>query len=229
MKPIIIVPAFNEEANIEKVIDMISVLNIDYIVINDGSVDDTEMVLRRKNIEHLSLSVNVGIAAVTQMGFRYAIDNGYDAAIVVDGDGQHPAQFVLRLLKELDNGYDYVIGSRFIGRKKPWNMRMLGSRIITACIYLVCGKMIYDPTSGMRALKKGVLLEFARDMNYIAEPDALAYLLRKGYKVKEVLINIEERKGGVSYFIDPIRSIKFMISVIVSVLLIQLLRGRNEH
>jgi len=229
MNPIIIIPAFNEQDNILGLINKIKLLDVDYLIINDHSIDNTSMILKQHKLNHMDLPNNVGIAGVTQMGFRYAIDHGYDAAIVIDGDGQHPPKYVHKLLDELNNDYDYVIGSRFVENDKPWNLRMIGSRIIVACIYLTSGKKISDPTSGMRALGKRVLEEFAKDMNYIAEPDALAYLLKSGYRVHEVQIEMDERQGGQSYFVDPLKSLKFMISVTISILFVQVLRGKHER
>ena len=229
MNPIIIIPAFNEQDNILGLINKIKLLDVDYLIINDHSIDNTSTILKQHKLNHMDLPNNVGIAGVTQMGFRYAIDHGYDAAIVIDGDGQHPPKYVHKLLDELNNDYDYVIGSRFVENDKPWNLRMIGSRIIVACIYLTSGKKISDPTSGMRALGKRVLEEFAKDMNYIAEPDALAYLLKSGYRVHEVQIEMDERQGGQSYFVDPLKSLKFMISVTISILFVQVLRGKHER
>lgn len=229
MKPIIIVPAHNEQDNILDVMSKIKLLAIDYIVINDSSFDNTALILDINDINHIDLPCNIGIAGVVQMGFRYAVENQYDAAIVVDGDGQHPPIYIKPLLAELEKGYDYVIGSRYLKKKKPWSMRMLGSRMIGACLFIATGKKISDPTSGMRAIGKSVLEMFAKDMNYVAEPDALAYLIRKKYQINEVQIDMDDRLSGSSYFIDPIKSIKYMTSVIISILIIQLLRSSNEH
>jgi len=229
MKSIIIIPVYNEKDNILGLIEKIKLLNCDYIIINDCSSDNTVELLKQYQLNYPDLPINVGISLVSQIGFKYAIEFGYDSAIVIDGDGQHQPKYVKTLLNELNNGYDYVIGSRFIDKKKTWNPRMIGSRLISCCLFLVSGKKITDPTSGMRALGKKVLVEFARDMNYIAEPDALAYLLKKGYKVHEVQIEVHERKNGSSYFINPLNSIKFMVSVIISILFIQLFRGKYER
>ena len=222
MKSLIIIPAYNEEKNIPTLIEKIKQLPYDYVVINDCSTDQSPLLLDEMNINHLDLPVNMGLARVTQIGFMYARDNGYERAIVVDGDGQHPPVYIKTLFDELDHGYDYVVGSRFVEHKKPWTLRMLGSRIICMFIKLKTGVTVTDPTSGMRAMGRKGIEEFAEHMNFVAEPDALCYLLHRKYNVKEIQVDMEERTGGVSYFsFRPFNSIKFMTNVLVSILFIQ--------
>lgn len=221
MKTLIIIPAFNEQDNILPLIKDISKYDYDYLVINDCSTDSTPYILDHETINHLDLPVNLGIAGVTQVGFKYAYDNNYDCVICVDGDGQHQPSYVSTLINEIEDGYDYAIGSRFINEKKPNTLRMLGSRIICALIKLKTGKTITDPTSGMRALGKKVIKEFSESMNFYAEPDALCHLLRKGYNVREVKVEMKDREMGESYFKNPLKSIFYMVSVMLSIIFIQ--------
>ena len=100
-------------------------------------------------------------------------------------------------------------------------MRMIGSTLLSFLIKIKTGKTINDPTSGMRVLGKRVINEFANSMNFYAEPDAVTYLLKKGYKVKEVQVEMNDRKNGESYFISPLKTIKFMVSEVISILLVQ--------
>ena len=221
MKTLIIIPAFNERDNIEALIKDIRSYNYDYLLINDKSSDDTSEIAHRNHFHVLDLCVNVGLAGVTEVGFKYAYDNGYDCVVCIDGDGQHQPRYVNDLIQEIENGNDYVIGSRFVTQKKPHTMRMLGSRILTALIKLKTGTTIKDPTSGMRALGRKVIEDFGQSMNFYAEPDTATYLLKNGYKVKEIQVEMRERQGGVSYFINPFKSVKYMIYEIVSILFIQ--------
>lgn len=216
-----IIPAFNEEENIEKVVEKIKSYGYDYLVINDCSSDNTASILKKNKYNHLDLSVNVGLAGVTRIGFMYGYDNDYDCIINVDGDGQHPVDKVNLLVEEIEKGYDYVVGSRFVNDKKPFSLRMIGSRLICGLIKLKTGKTVYDPTSGMRALGRKVIEEFSKGMNYYAEPDALCHILKKGYKVKEVQVEMLERQGGVSYFASPFKTIKYMVAEILSILFVQ--------
>ena len=221
MKTLVIIPAYNEQDSIVNLIKDVISYGYDYLVINDCSIDNTEELLIKNNINHLCLPINLGIAGVTQVGFKYAHDNNYDCVISIDGDGQHLPKYMKSLIDEIENGNDYVVGSRFIESKKPFSMRMIGSRILCALIKIKTGKTVTDPTSGMRALGKKVIDEFSTSMNFYAEPDALAYLLKKKYKVKEVQVEMKERNNGVSYFHNPLRSIYFMLAVSLSILFIQ--------
>ena len=221
MKTLVIIPAYNEEESILNLINEIKEYKYDYLVINDCSKDNTKNILDKEHINHLDLPVNLGIAGVTQVGFKYASDNNYDCVINIDGDGQHLPSYMKSLIDEIENGCDYVVGSRYVDEKKPYSLRMIGSRIICLLIKLKTGKTVSDPTSGMRALGKKVINEFSRSMNYYAEPDAMCYLIHKGYKVKEVQVKMQERQGGQSYFHNPFKSIYYMLAILLSILFIQ--------
>ena len=221
MKTLVIIPAYNESENIESLIKDINSYGYDYLVINDCSTDNTEEILTKNNYNHLSLPINIGLAGVTRVGFKYGKEFNYDCVINIDGDGQHPPKYIHSLIKEIENGADYVVGSRFVDEKKPFSLRMLGSRIICLLIKGKTRKAVTDPTSGMRALGRKAIEEFAESMNFYAEPDALCYLLHKGYNVKEVQVDMKEREAGVSYFASPFKSIYYMMCVIISILFIQ--------
>ena len=221
MKTLVIIPAFNEQDNIVPLIKDINKYDYDYLIINDCSTDDTPNILKSRNYNHLDLPVNVGLAGVTQIGFKYAYDNRYDCAICVDGDGQHQPSYIRPLIKEIENGSDYVVGSRFVDEKKPMSLRMFGSRLICLAIKLKTGVSVTDPTSGMRAMGRRVIKDFAKSMNFYAEPDALVYLLRmdKDTTVKEIQVEMKEREGGTSYFHNPLKSAYYMLAVTISILL----------
>ncbi len=221
MKTLVVIPCFNEQESIANLVTEVAKYGYDYLVINDSSKDDTQKILDEQAFSHLDLPINLGIAGVTRVGFKYAKDQGYDCVICVDGDGQHPPKYMKELIDEVENGYDYVLGSRFIEEKKPLTMRMLGSRLLCLLIRLKSGKKVTDPTSGMRALGRKVIETFADSMNFYAEPDALCYLLHHGFSVKEVPVEMKERDGGVSYFANPLKSVYFMLAEILSIVFIQ--------
>ena len=221
MKTLIIIPAYNEQANIKALVEDILSYGYDYLIINDKSTDDTRDVIKENNFNNLDLAVNVGIAGVTRIGFKYAYENNYDCVVCVDGDGQHQPKYVHSLIKEIENGNDYVVGSRFVDKKKPWSMRMLGSRLICFFIRLKTGVAVKDPTSGMRALGKKVIKDFANGMNFYAEPDTMCYTLYRGYKVKEIQVEMKDRENGTSYFHNPFKTVKYMIGVILSIIFVQ--------
>ena len=221
MKTLVIIPAYNEEENLFQLIKAINSFEYDYLVINDNSTDNTKKLLEENNFNAFNLPINLGIAGVTRIGFMYAKEHNYDCVICVDGDGQHPPKYIHNLVSKIDEGYDYVVGSRFIEEKKPFSLRMLGSRLICLMIKLKTGKTVTDPTSGMRAIGKSVIHKFAESMNYYAEPDTMCHLIHGGYKVTEVQVYMKDREAGTSYFQNPLKSAYYMLSVILSIVFLQ--------
>lgn len=228
MKILIMIPAYNEELNIERVVNNLTdnFPQYDYVVINDGSKDDTAKICRQKGFHLIDLPINLGLSGAVQAGMRYAWQNGYDAAIQIDGDGQHRPEYIEQLAKELEKGEaQIVIGSRFVTEKKPRSMRMLGSNVISGLIRLSTGFRLNDPTSGMRLFNRDVVKEFALNINYGPEPDTISYLIKKGVKVKEVQVKMDERIAGESY-LNLSKSMKYMILMSFSILFIQGFRKR---
>lgn len=221
-KTLIIVPAYNEALNIEKTINDIKLNapNMDYVIINDGSKDHTAEVIEKNNFNCIHGFLNLGLFGAVQTGFKYALEHDYDAVIQFDGDGQHSAKYLSDMVKEIENGTDIVIGSRFVSEKKPMTARMLGSRLISFAIAVMTRKRIKDPTSGLRAYDRAVMKEYATDMNNPPEPDTLVYMLRKKYKIKEIQVEMSEREFGESY-LDLANTIKYMSRMLVSIFLIQ--------
>ena len=227
-KVLLVIPAYNEEQNIARVVDRIrrDFPELDYIVVNDGSTDGTARICRERGYELLDLPVNLGLAGCFQAGMKYASLKGYRYAIQFDGDGQHRPEFIMDMKKKMDEGYDIVIGSRFVTEKKDWSARMLGSRFLSAAIFLTTGVRIQDPTSGMRLLNRGMIEEFAWNLNYGPEPDTVSYLIKQGAKVAEVQVTIDERAGGESY-LKPLTAAAYMVRMLLSILLIQNFRKRS--
>lgn len=223
---LIVVPAYNEAENIKKTIEDINkYTNNDYIIIDDCSKDATYEICKKNNYNILHLPINYGLTSGVQIGFKYAIEKNYDALIQFDGDGQHMAEYIGKMEEELEKGYDIVIGSRFVDEKKPFSARMIGSRMITFLIKITTGKKINDPTSGMRMFSKTVFDEFANQRNYPPEPDMLAYMIKKGKRIKEVQVEMRDREFGESY-LNPIRSLKYMLEMCISIIFIQSFRKR---
>lgn len=222
MKVLIIIPAYNEALNIEKTVkDVTENTNYDYVVINDCSKDNTEEVCRKNKFNMLSLPINMGLTSGVQLGMKYAYKNGYDIVIQFDGDGQHEAKYLKRLVDKIENEkYDVVIGSRFVDKKKPFSMRMLGSRLLSCSIKLTTFKKIKDPTSGMRAYGPRAIKEFIINKSLTPEPDTIVYMIKKGQKVTEVQVEMKEREFGESY-LNPIKSIKYMTNMILSIVFIR--------
>ena len=229
MKCLIIIPAYNEAENIESVVNKLTseYPQYDYVVINDGSKDETAAICRRNGYNLVDLKVNTGLAGAFQTGMKYAHMKGYDCAIQYDGDGQHNPDYIADMIRKMEEeDLDVVIGSRFVTEKKPISARMLGSRLIELCIILTTGKKIKDPTSGMRLFHKRIINKLAHSMNYGPEPDTIAYLINCGAKVSEIQVVMNERTAGESY-LTLTRTIRYMTTVCSSILFLQWFRKRE--
>lgn len=227
-KLLIVIPAYNEEGSIERVVDDLiqNYPQYDYVVVNDGSRDRTAAICRNRGYRLIDLPVNLGLAGAFQTGLRYAAEHGYDCAMQLDADGQHLPRYIAPMLEELEAGADIVIGSRFITVLKPRTLRMVGSYLISWAIRLTTGQPICDPTSGMRMFNRRLLEEFAQNLNYGPEPDTISYLIKNGAVVKEVQVEMAERTAGESY-LNFARSVQYMVKMGLSILLIQWFRKRD--
>ncbi len=227
---LIVIPAYNEEENIARVVDDLvrHYPQYDYVVVNDGSRDRTAAVCRANGYRLIDLPVNLGLAGAFQTGLRYAAENGYDCAIQLDADGQHKPEYIAPMLEALEQGADIVIGSRFLTVKKPKTLRMVGSYIISWSIRLTTGRAICDPTSGMRLFNRAMVEEFAQNLNYGPEPDTISYLIKNGATVREVQVEMGERIAGQSY-LTLWKSAQYMVKMSISILLIQWFRKRDTE
>ena len=225
MRTLLIIPAYNEEESLKSTVDSIvrEAPSVDYLVVNDGSKDGTVGVCRENGYPFLDLPTNLGLAGAFQAGMKYAYRHDYDCAIQFDADGQHLPEYVKPMVEALENA-DIVIGSRFAEAKKPRSMRMLGSNLISAAIKLTTGQTVKDPTSGMRAFNKRMIDVMANGLNCGPEPDTVSYLIKRANaKVVEIPVKMAERTAGESY-LNPWRSIVYMVRMSISILFIQLFR-----
>lgn len=224
MKKLIIIPAFNESENILNTVKVIEkdAPDFDYVVINDCSTDNTLEILKQNNINHIALPVNLGIGGAVQTGYKYALENSYDVAVQVDGDGQHDPKYLSALVDALEkNQADMVIGSRFINNEgfQSTFMRRVGIVYFTKLIHLLTGKTITDPTSGFRMCNQKVIALFAKDYpRDYPEPESIVALLKRNLKVLEVPVQMKERQGGVSS-ISASKSVYYMIKVSLAILI----------
>src|SRR3972149_256279 len=219
---LVITPAYNEAESIEDVISAVKkeLPGADILVINDGSADATSQLARGLGVMVADLPYNMGIGAAMQAGYRYAAMHGYDIAVQVDADGQHPPDQINNLVAPLmEQKADMVIGSRFLGEVKyyPSFARHLGMKIFAFVVSVMTGRKITDTTSGFRAANKGVIRFFAD--NYpedYPEVEAVLLLNKAGFNIIEVPVRMEARAGGVSS-ITPLRSLYYMVKVLLAV------------
>ena len=220
---LLILPAFNEEKNIRNTVAQIQSYTppegvlVDYLVINDGSTDNTEKVCRENGIACLSLLQNLGIGGAVQTGYIYAVKKGYDIAVQFDGDGQHDIHSLDKLLLPImENRADFVVGSRFLGTgssfQSTW-LRRVGIRWLAFLIRLISGVRLTDVTSGYRAAGKRALRFLAS--HYPAdypEPESIVSLCRNRFCICEVPVTMFERRYG-SSSIRFGKSIYYMLKV----------------
>ncbi len=226
MHTLVIIPAYNEEESIEKTVsELVKVApEADFLIVNDGSRDQTRAICLHHGYNMLDLPANVGLTGGFQAGVKYALRNGYDAAIQFDADGQHMPQYIAPMVRDMEESKaDIVIGSRFVSEEKDHSARMIGSRLISFMIRLTTGAHITDPTSGMRLFNRRAMEYFDRMNDFGPEPDSLAYLMRHGLTVSEVQVHMRERAAGESY-LNLSRSIEYMLRTCISILFIQWFR-----
>ena len=229
MKPLLVIPAYNESENLERVIGNLKSVcpDMDYLVINEGSTDCTAEICRRNKYPLLDLPVNLGLAGAFQAGVKYAAQSGYDAVLQFDGDGQHDPAYICSLLERMErDDLDVVIGSRFCERGKPHSLRMFGNTLISLAIRFTTGQRISDPTSGMRLFNSQMINKFLKGINYGPEPDTISYLLRCGARIAEVQVEMHERIAGTSY-LNLGRSVRYMLNMFISILFVQFFRPRR--
>ncbi len=218
---LVIIPAYNEEENINRVVENLkNYPQYDYVIINDGSKDKTAECCSQAGYPLIDLSINLGLAGAFQAGMKYAYKNNYKYAIQFDADGQHLPEYIDELYKKMEEGCDIAIGSRFVTEKKPNTLRMLGSNMISAAIRISTGKKIKDPTSGMRMYNREMIKKFATNINFGPEPDTVSHLLRNGAKIAEVQVEMQDRVAGESY-LNLARSIMYMLRMMCSIIIIQ--------
>ena len=203
-KNLIVIPAYNESGNIERTVqDVLNhAPNFDYVVINDCSKDNTLHILKKNHMNYLNLPVNLGIGGAVQTGYRYAYYHGYQTAVQFDGDGQHDAKYLQTMLDELENSKaDMVIGSRFIAHEgfQSSTLRRVGIRYFTNLIKMLTKVTITDPTSGLRMVNRKLMKEFAFNYpNDYPEPESVVRILKDGYTVKEIPVEMRARLEGKS-------------------------------
>ena len=238
-KILLIIPAYNESEGITQVVQKVeqyrikSKYMIDYIVINDGSTDNEEEILRKNKINHVELIQNLGIGGAVQTGYKYALEKGYDIAIQYDGDGQHDIESLPCLIEPLLSGVaDFTVGSRFLedsnSEFQSSTTRQIGIRILSALIFMTSKIRIKDVTSGYRAANKKVISQFVgRYPSQYPEPESYMHLFSKNIRVKEVGVRMFERETGTSS-INLFKGMSYMISVSLAILFSAIMGGKKS-
>lgn len=230
MRCLIIIPAYNEAENIEKVVNNLvnNYPQYDYVIVNDGSTDDTLKICQENHYQVIDLPINMGIGGAVQTGYRYARDNGYEAAVQLDGDGQHDVAYLEGMLRTLEEGQaDAVIGSRFVDKEgfQSSQIRRIGIKFLSNLGWLLTGVRVKDITSGYRVVNRKFIKIFSED--YPAdypEPEALVIVAVHGGKIMEYPVVMRERENGKSSITFK-KSIYYMCKVTLAMLIRRLSFG----
>ena len=228
-----VVPAYNEADAIGRVVDEIRAFDaaIDVVVVDDASTDDTAAVAESRGATVLRLPYNVGIGGAVQTGLLYALEGGYDTAVRLDGDAQHDAAELGKLLAPLERGEaDLVIGSRFVdpgSSYRPPLARRIGIRVFARLVSLLGGQRVTDTTSGFLALDRVGIELFAREYPHdYPEVEATLVALRSGLRLSQVQVEMRERETGASS-ITFVRSMYYIVKVMLALLVASLRRYRR--
>jgi len=220
---LIIIPAYNEEDTVADVISQIIAEQpaIDILVVNDGSSDRTSRVVKEAGVRLIEHTFNMGVGAAVQTGFKYAVRHGYSVAVQVDGDGQHLASELHKIIEPVLSGKaDVVVGSRFMGHGdyKASVVRGVGIGFFASVVSMIIGRPITDPSSGFRATGRQAMW-FLSDIypEDYPEVEALVLLHKKGFTIDEVPVTMAPRKGGKSS-ITTSRGIYYMVKVFLAIL-----------
>ncbi len=227
-------PAYNEGDSITDVLGDVRkhLPEADVVVIDDGSTDDTAAVARAAGALVLQMPFNLGVGGAMQTGYLYASQRGYDVAVQLDGDGQHPAEEARRLIEEIDRqNVDLLIGSR-MGPDSDYHfpfMRRVGIGLIAAIVWLVTGRKIADPTSGFRAASRRMMRFFARHypQSYLGDTvEALVMAARHGMRIGQTPVRM---RPATHSSIRPIRGIFHTMCICLAILIDRLERRFPDY
>ncbi len=231
-KILVVIPAYNEEGNLSRVIKSIKTRQepLDPLVVNDASTDRTAREAAEAGAMVISLPCNLGIGGAVQTGFKYARENNYDFAIQFDGDGQHDAAYIAAILEPVLSGrLDMCIGSRFLsieGEFKSSFLRRMGIRFFSVLIGFLTGQRLSDPTSGFRAFGRKAIGLFAESYPIdFPEPESIVIAKHNGVLIGEAPVIMHARGSGNSS-IRYLKSGYYMVKVTLAILLCRLKKRR---
>jgi glycosyltransferase involved in cell wall biosynthesis len=216
---LVIIPAYNEERSIAETVEGLKEqTDFDYLVIDDGSTDQTWQVCLKNEYRAIHFDENRGLGCVFREVILYALEHGYHAIAQFDADGQHRCVDLLKLAKLYEEEQpDVYIGVRNLKGLKKFSPRAIGSKLIRISIYLKTGVKLKDPTSGLRIFGEKAMRRYLQGEFKRPEPDMLTKWLLEGYVFHETPIIVEKRKYGES-FLKGFKGFRFVIDICVTIL-----------
>jgi len=234
---LVAIPAYNEAPTIEAVVRCVrsAVPQFDLLVVNDGSSDDTAVVLEKMGVRVATHLCNLGYGRAIQTTVKYAAKAGYDVVMTLDADGQHDARDLEHLYEVFcTGGYDLLIGSRFVDRRTYRSeplARRLGMNLFSQLISFVSGQRIYDTSSGLKVIGHRTFSVLMARPFVDFHAEAISYLIRSGYRVGESPISVGPREHGRSMY-SALSAVKYPLKVsfliLLSVFETRRVRGRSD-
>lgn len=229
-KALVIIPAYNEALNIEKTVkNLRKEIEIDYLVVDDGSSDNTKSVLKKNKFNAIYNEKNLGLSGALREGVKWAYDHGYKYIIQYDGDGQHNPEDIAAMLFYAQKGYDIVVTSRYIGSNNTLsNGKKLCHKWLRLLFKMKTRQTITDPTCGLRLYNWIVMEEFRSNKKMEVEPAAIAYITRKKkLKIKEIGTTVWKREFGESTFNKKSIAFKYMFKQTMKMIFTSLYRSKG--
>lgn len=215
---LVAIPAYNEQATIGAVVHRVraALPEFDLLVVNDGSQDQTEAIVRSLGVDTATHLCNLGYGRAVQTAIKYALRNGYDTLITLDADGQHRPEQIRRMFEAFTrDGWDYLVGSRYLEahnyRDAPLGRR-LGMQLFSWLTKLIVGQRIYDTTSGLKIMRRTVFEPLTQWHFVDFHAEAIVYLWRLGFRIGEYPITVDERRHGrsmyslISHIVYPLKT-----------------------
>ncbi len=232
-KVLIIVPSYREEANIVRVLQGLEKYapGVDVLMIIDGSKDRTEEIVSFNDYDSIVHPFNMGYGVTIQTGYKYAVRNGYDLVVQIDGDGQHDPKYIEPMIDALlSSESDVVIGSRFLeggGYDVPITRKM-GIKFFSIIASIITRQKISDSTSGLQVLNRKAFNFFSKVDNFpydYPDADTIITLIFAGFRVTEIPVIMYDRMNGKS-MTTGLKTVIYTIKMMISIL-ITILRKRN--
>ncbi len=217
MKICVLIPTYNEAKTIDFLVEKIKAKGLDAIVVDDGSIDATAEIAESSGASVLRQKQNRGKGASLKKGFRYILDNDYDAVITMDGDGQHSHEDIPNFIDASLNGdIDMVVGNRMSFSKGMPLARWITNNLMSCLISLICWRNIPDSQCGFRLIKRRALKELNPiSSNYEIESETIIEAHHKGIKIKSIPIQTiyAKQASQINPIIDTIRFFRFILKI----------------
>lgn len=214
---LVVIPAYNEaECIYNVVINLLNKCSFDYLIVNDGSTDQTELICKLNGFNFINHKINKGLSEAMRTGFNYALDKGYKYVAQYDSDGQHDPEDLKKIINYIKiHNIDIVCGSRFLNQRKRRHKNIfkeIARGIFSKLFFKMTNKTISDPTNGLRAYSSKFIEEYCANSKFEVEPSTIAYAIsKKNMTFAEVPVVINKRIGGKSSFCSLSKIIKYII------------------